>query len=370
MAGSTAWHAGWRPVRGSTAARRRATEERAAMRVFEAVDPCEGDEADRADFGRVVQEEVRRLPEKYRGVVVLCYWQGMTQEQAAAQLGCPLGTVRSRLAQARTLLHRRLTRRGLAPLGGALAVALDSASASAVISRLSTVRPELVQATIRAAAHVAAGRATAQVVSGTIALLVQRMVWSMAMIKISSVMVGVVLLGLTGYGIGRAAQRAGESRSGLRVAQIDGERADQGVQAQPKEFRKATRRDPDAKTAGRNRVYSNVAGQTTILKVVADGSTVKKGDVVCELDSAALQDQLINQKITIESAKAIYQNARLTREVAEIAVVEYEEGIYKQDLADLDGDIKLAEMEMSLADDELKAAKAGGNNSTLAVRRR
>ena len=28
-------------------------------------------------------------PEKYRAAVVLCYWEGLTQEQAAAQLGCP-----------------------------------------------------------------------------------------------------------------------------------------------------------------------------------------------------------------------------------------------------------------------------------------
>ena len=58
--------------------------------------------AGRLGLGPVVQEEVRRLPERYRAVVVLCYWEGLTQEQAAAQLGCPLGTVRSRLARARS----------------------------------------------------------------------------------------------------------------------------------------------------------------------------------------------------------------------------------------------------------------------------
>ena len=98
-----------------------------------------------AGFGPVVQEEVRRLPEKYRAVVVLCYWQGLTQEQAAAQLGCPLGTVRSRLARARNLLRRRLTRRGLAPLAGVVAAGLDGATASAatVAWRLSPVPPRV-----------------------------------------------------------------------------------------------------------------------------------------------------------------------------------------------------------------------------------
>ena len=83
------------------AARRHAAEERAASRVLEAVDPAEDIELDREKFGPIVQEEVRRLPEKYRAVVVLCYWQGLTQEQAAVQLGIPLGTVRSRVARAR-----------------------------------------------------------------------------------------------------------------------------------------------------------------------------------------------------------------------------------------------------------------------------
>ena len=80
-------------------ARRRAAEERAALRVVEAVEPSGEELSETAEFGPVVQEEVRRLPEKYRAVVVLCYWQSMTHEQAAAQLGCPLGTVRSRLAR-------------------------------------------------------------------------------------------------------------------------------------------------------------------------------------------------------------------------------------------------------------------------------
>ncbi len=82
------------------AARRQKVEQRAALRVVEAVSPAEEFSMSR-DFGPAIQEEVRCLPEKYRAVVVLCYWQSLTHGQAAAQLGCPLGTVRSRLARAR-----------------------------------------------------------------------------------------------------------------------------------------------------------------------------------------------------------------------------------------------------------------------------
>ena len=49
---------------------------------------------------------------------------------------------------------------------------------------------------------------------------------------------------------------------------------------------------------------------------------VKKGQIVCRLDSAGLQDQLVNQKITVKAAEASYENAKLAREVAEIAVVD------------------------------------------------
>ena len=151
------------------------------------------------DFGPVVQEEVRRLPEKYRAVVVLCYWQSLTHEQAAAQLGCPLGTVHSRLRRARTLLNRRLTRRGLVPLAAVVSTVLAGSPASA--SALAEVPEALVRETIRAAAAAASGQALSYVVSGTTASLVQRVLWSMAMIKIKTAFVGMALVGFVGLGV-------------------------------------------------------------------------------------------------------------------------------------------------------------------------
>ena len=62
-----------------------------------------------------IQEEIGRLPEKYRAVVVLCYLEGLTHEMAAERLGWPVGSVKSRLAWARERLRMRLTRRGVAP---------------------------------------------------------------------------------------------------------------------------------------------------------------------------------------------------------------------------------------------------------------
>lgn len=63
----------------------------------------------------IVDEELSRLPAIYRDPIVLCHVEGHTHDQAALQLGWPVGTVRSRLARGRDRLRIRLTRRGLAP---------------------------------------------------------------------------------------------------------------------------------------------------------------------------------------------------------------------------------------------------------------
>jgi hypothetical protein len=70
-----------------------------------------------------------------------------------------------------------------------------------------------------------------------------------------------------------------------------------------------------------------------------------------------LRDQYVNQRITTESAKANFENAKLTREVAEIAVLEYEEGIFIQDKATLQGEISLAESNLHQARDAILGTK-------------
>jgi HlyD family secretion protein len=101
-------------------------------------------------------------------------------------------------------------------------------------------------------------------------------------------------------------------------------------------------------------VFNPVEGRITVLSSQPDGARVEKGAVVCELDATDLQDRLISQKITIASTEAEFQNARLDREVAEIAVLEYKQGIFVQELATVEGEIKLAESDLIRAEDILE----------------
>src|SRR6185437_3160178 len=100
-------------------------------------------------------------------------------------------------------------------------------------------------------------------------------------------------------------------------------------------------------------VFCQVEGGTSIIMILPEGTQVKKGQLVCELDSSALKDQLVNQRITTQGADSAYQNAKLTREVAEIAVTEYEEGIFKQDMQTVLGEIKLAQADLTRSGDRV-----------------
>src|SRR5439155_7580866 len=92
-------------------ARRQRHEAQAPQRST-STDP---DELTWREVRQAVHEELDRLPERYRAPLVLCYLQGKTQDEAAAQLGLAKGTLKGHLERGRALLRARLVRRGLGP---------------------------------------------------------------------------------------------------------------------------------------------------------------------------------------------------------------------------------------------------------------
>jgi RND family efflux transporter MFP subunit len=127
------------------------------------------------DLRPVLDEEIARLPERYRVPFVLCYLEGRTNGEAARLMGCPKGTVASRLAWARQRLRCRLTRRGVTLSAGFCATALSGTAA---------LRPALAGCTAEAAAAFAGGARAAGPVAATVGSLaaevLKHMFWTKA----------------------------------------------------------------------------------------------------------------------------------------------------------------------------------------------
>jgi RNA polymerase sigma factor (sigma-70 family) len=220
-------------VARQTAVRLRATAAKRRRRETQVVNMPEPrvPEVRDGDLQVAVDEELSRLPDHYRGVVVLCDLEGMTRKEAARQLGIPEGSVASRLARARVMLARRLTRRGLVMAGGSAAAVLSagSASASAPLS--------LVASTIKAASLLAAGQA-ADIVSAKVAALTERVVKAMFVSKTRSLLAVVLVVGLALGGIGAGIGLFAHSAA---VAQQTGSNPGDGTGEKPRTDGKADR---------------------------------------------------------------------------------------------------------------------------------
>jgi RNA polymerase sigma factor (sigma-70 family) len=172
-----------------TAVKARAAAARRRVRETAVVDVAGPEETDLVwrDLRPVLDEEVSRLPARYRVPFVLCHLQGKTNEEAARYLGCPKGTVLSRLARARERLRARLARRGVALSAAALATVLaEKASAAAVpVALFKKVAPGLLCPSVGAA-----------VVSARVLTLTEGVLHAMFVTRLKIVVVVVLAIAL------------------------------------------------------------------------------------------------------------------------------------------------------------------------------
>jgi RNA polymerase sigma factor (sigma-70 family) len=168
----------------------------------------------------VLDEELNRLPEKYRAPLLLCYLEGKTHEEAARALGWSRGSMSRRMEKARDLLRSRLSRRGVTLSTGLLFGVIGHHVASAAAPAPVTA------STLKAALMITAGRAAvAGLISTQVALLTEGVLKAMFVTKMKVAAAALLAVGLVGAGAGVFGQRAGSGNTGDQaVAQLGQEK--------------------------------------------------------------------------------------------------------------------------------------------------
>jgi RNA polymerase sigma factor (sigma-70 family) len=263
------------------------------------------------DRDAAIHEEVNRLPEKYRAPVVLCDLEGRTHQEAARFIGWPIGTVKSRQAQGRQLIRDRLVRRGF---GTAVAgFVVESLRQTA----LTAMPEEVSRSTVNAAIQQSARFLTGFGVSARVLELTQGVLRAMLWIRLRSVTVVTIAVGIA----------SGEASVYVCGSQGPAPRDAQPVSKQPT-------------TTTEHSPTPEPSRKATRLPATAEPRA-----------------RLRAQQLATRMAKASYEIAKLTRELAELAVEEYQEVIYPRDLATVGAEIKRAESDLARSDDRLQWAK-------------
>jgi hypothetical protein len=248
-----------------------------------------------SEFDAAIHEEVNRLPEKFRAPIVLCDLQGHTHQEAARFLGWPIGTVKSRQSHARALLRERLVRRGL---GFGIAATMEASIRKPAIA---AIPKKLSQAAVAAAMRQSAHLITGLSVSARVIALNQGVLRAMFWAKIRSVAVATLAVALASSGVGVYVRGSQPPAAG----------------DQPALTKRQTNPTPAQPPADLPRI------------------------------------RLRAQQLSTRKAKALYEIARANRELAAIALEEYEDVLYPRDLAVAEGEIKLAETDLRRSEDRV-----------------
>jgi RNA polymerase sigma factor (sigma-70 family) len=157
------------------------------------------------DLRSVLDAELGQLPENWRLALILCYLEGRTQDEAAAELGWSKSKLRRHLNRGREALGRRLAGRGIAAPAALAAALLSDCVGSA------TPASAFVASTVKAAVAVAAGNHVATVVTAEVAALAEGALKTMLPARLKALTaVLLVAAAAVGIGIGWPAAPAGQ----------------------------------------------------------------------------------------------------------------------------------------------------------------
>jgi RNA polymerase sigma factor (sigma-70 family) len=264
---------------------------RGAREAFGAAQPCdESREQELLELQALLDQELARLPDRYRAAVVLCELEGKSIREAAQQLGCPPGTVASRLARGRGMLARRLARLGSFS-AGTLALLLEREVAAA------GVPSSLFAATVRSMTALAAGQAaTAGLLSSKVLVLAEGVMKTMLLTKLKPILVSLtvcLLLGTAGtqavYRASGAEQEQPRQAPPVVVAEV--------AEKPGPQKEKAEKPTPPERTWGYLGVMLSADDDHVVIHEVFPDSPaakagVKEGDIVVEVAGKPATDPL------------------------------------------------------------------------------
>jgi RND family efflux transporter MFP subunit len=303
-----------------------------------------------------IQEEVDRLPEKYRAPIVLCYLEGLTHEEAASQLRVPVGTVKVRLSRGRERLRGRLVRRGLAPTLIAAALAAPTRAA---------VPAQLLDLTVETAMHAATVGAVG--ISAYVAALAEGVLRAMFLNELKTIAALVatsLTLLLTSFLVVatwpppvRSDQDPAPSQEKAQVPaaaqttapQPPGESGGVAVVTLKKSIYARTTIQPGTVQAFNSvELYPRVSGGLASLSVDI-GDQVKRGQVLAEIDAPELHADVEKGKALLKRAKA-----RLARVQSAVRVAEATSVSERAKVQSAEADLKNSEAALLYREKQLK----------------
>ena len=245
------------------------------------------------DLQTVLDQELSRLPDKYRVAIVLCDLEGKSHKEAARQLGWPQGTVSGRLVRGRKLLADRLARHSLAVSGGVLAGLLSPHAASA------SVPSSLVSSTAKAASMLAAGQAAvAGLISVRAAALMKGVVLTMLLNKLKTVtLAGMFAATVGGAGLVYRTQAGEPAQEPPRAAEAQTDKKEPPLN-QNAEL-------GSSETSGKNLLSSNPMPRPALVSLDRGQLVVRTLDVIFEPTAVLFhgQPQTSYQKVEILKTK-------------------------------------------------------------------